>query len=124
MKMKKLVAGNWKMNGHLNDLTLIKEIAKTANQHTKIVETVLCVPYVFIHDFAFKNLMPIGAQDCHHLNKGAHTGDISAIMLKKIGTTHVIVGHSERRIDHHETDAQIHAKACLLYTSDAADEEL
>jgi triosephosphate isomerase len=106
------------MNGHLNDLTLIKEIAKTAHHHAKTIETVLCVPYVFIYDFAFKNLMPIGAQDCHHLNKGAHTGDISAIMLKNIGASHVIVGHSERRIDHHETNEQIHAKANAVFNAD------
>ncbi|MFT6072063.1 MAG: triosephosphate isomerase [Alphaproteobacteria bacterium] len=115
--MRNLVVGNWKMNGTISDLALVKKIAETAKIVTQKTETALCVPAVFIQNFASENLIHIGAQDCHHLNKGAHTGDIAADMLKNIGATHVIVGHSERRTDHHETNAQIHAKANAAFNA-------
>lgn len=58
-----------------------------------------------------KTAIAVGGQDCHAKPSGAHTGDISAAQLKDAGASHVILGHSERRTDHHETDAQVQAKA-------------
>jgi len=115
--MRNFVVGNWKMNGSLEDVSLLQDMAETVQRVSKNTETALCVPSVFIQNFAAQNLMPIGAQDCHHLNKGAHTGDVAADMLKNVGASCVIIGHSERRIDHHETSAQIHAKANTVFNA-------
>lgn len=115
MAQTKLVVGNWKMNGGLGDMSLVEKIAAVASEVKSTTQTVICVPSVFIKHFADKNLVQIGAQDCHHLQKGAHTGDISADMVKEVGGSHIIVGHSERRIDHHETNEMIHAKADSVF---------
>lgn len=109
--MLKLVAGNWKMNGSLSDVLILQEIAKTANNHKNTVETVICVPAVFVHHFAQLNLLEIGGQNCHTHESGAYTGEISASMIKNVGANYVIVGHSERRIDCLETDNIVQTKA-------------
>ena len=77
-------------------------------------EVLICPPATLIADFhtrAKGMAVKIGAQDCHPAPSGAHTGDLSADMLKDAGAAYVIVGHSERRADHHETDALVRAKA-------------
>lgn len=107
---RKLVAGNWKMFGLRADLPEVSAIA--AAGANPAVEVALCVPFTLIAAAvdAAKG-MPIGAQDVHEDEKGAHTGCISAAMLVEAGASLAIVGHSERRADQHETDAQVKAKA-------------
>jgi triosephosphate isomerase (TIM) len=108
-----LVAGNWKMNGlraSIGELEKIIAGARTLSQ----VELMVCPPATLIASFAATASgtgVLIGGQDCHALPAGAFTGDISAEMLKDAGAVAVIVGHSERRQYHRETDAAVRAKA-------------
>jgi triosephosphate isomerase len=111
MALKKLIAGNWKMHGLSADLEEVRRIAAAAREYPQ-VDVALCVPAILIEraaravpDFA------IGAQDVHHAPKGAHTGSISAEMLLDAGASLTIVGHSERRDAHRETDAEVKSKA-------------
>jgi triosephosphate isomerase (TIM) len=109
--MGKLIAGNWKMNGRISDLAVIQAIAESAAAYPD-VETALCLPVTLIAPAA--NMVadyPIGAQDCHMAVSGAHTGCVSADMLKEAGARLTILGHSERRKDQHEKDVDVHAKA-------------
>lgn len=106
---RKLVAGNWKMHGLKADLGEVRAIAAAVPGE---VDAALCVPFTLIAAAAdAAGNLPIGAQDVHEDEKGAHTGCISAAMLLEAGATLTIVGHSERRADQHETDAQVKAKA-------------
>jgi triosephosphate isomerase (TIM) len=110
-----LVAGNWKMNGLLASATVLGEIRQgyTAGLKAKI-DLLVCPPATLIQSFAHAALgsgIAIGGQDCHAQASGAFTCDISAEMLADLGATHVIVGHSERRQYHGETDADVCAKA-------------
>ena len=109
---RKIVAGNWKMNG---TQTQLKQLQALAKQHpTPLVDIVLCPPNTLIAQAATQTStapIAIGAQDCHTATSGAHTGDVSAQMLADAGATYVLVGHSERRSDHTETDAAVCAKA-------------
>jgi triosephosphate isomerase (TIM) len=111
-----LVAGNWKMHG----------LAASADELGKIIagspglacDLMICPPATLIARFAAvaaRSSVTIGAQDCHAEPSGAHTGDIAAEMLADAGAGAVIVGHSERRADHHETDAQVRAKAMAAW---------
>ncbi|MFT5346759.1 MAG: triosephosphate isomerase [Dinoroseobacter sp.] len=108
----KFAAGNWKMNGTIESLTELAGIAGNApSDH--IPEVLICPPATFISraaDAARGTALHIGGQDCHQNASGAHTGDVSALMLRDAGATHVILGHSERRADHAESDALICAK--------------
>jgi triosephosphate isomerase (TIM) len=110
--MKKLAAGNWKMNGTTASLA---EVATLLSAHpAPACEMLLCPPATLLSQMAVVakgSGLKVGAQDCHPKPQGAHTGDISVSMLKDAGATHVIVGHSERRTDHGETDALVRAKA-------------
>lgn len=110
--MKKLAAGNWKMNGTRASLA---EVATLLAAHpAPACAMLLCPPATLIAqmaEVARGSALMVGAQDCHAKPQGAHTGDISVAMLKDAGATHVILGHSERRTDHGETDAQVRAKA-------------
>ena len=110
--MKKLAAGNWKMNGTRSSLA---EVAALLAAHpAPACEMLLCPPATLIAqmaDAARGSALLVGAQDCHAKPQGAHTGDISVAMLKDAGATHVILGHSERRTDHGETDELVRAKA-------------
>jgi triosephosphate isomerase len=109
--MVKLIAGNWKMHGTADSLAEVKAIATFAEKYEGAVEVALCVPTTLIHRAA--EAVPgftIGAQDIHHKDKGAHTGDCSAEMLRDAGASLVIVGHSERRDAHREADADVRAK--------------
>ena len=104
---RKLAAGNWKMNGLRADLT---QLATLAEQRGDDVDVLICLPATLIGSCAVLPIA-IGGQDCHMATHGAHTGDLSAAMLADVGATHVITGHSERRTDHHETDAIVAAKS-------------
>ncbi|MEM0911055.1 MAG: triose-phosphate isomerase [Pseudomonadota bacterium] len=101
-----IVAGNWKMNG---DLGLIDEF-RSQLVHQGDVEVVLCPPAVFL-SAANSDGYALGAQDCSEFLSGAHTGDLSVQMLKELGCSYAIIGHSERRQDHNESNRLIGAKA-------------
>jgi triosephosphate isomerase (TIM) len=109
-----LIAGNWKMNGLRQDgVALATAIAARAPQAVK-ADILICPPATLLvpcADALADSAVALGAQDCHARPSGAFTGDISARMLKDVGCSHVIVGHSERRAGHGETDAQIRDKA-------------
>lgn len=110
--MKKLAAGNWKMNGTAQDLA--EATALIAAHPAPACEMLLCPPATLVHrmaQLAAGSALMVGGQDCHAKVGGAHTGDIAAAMLRDGGATHVIVGHSERRTDHLETDVTVQAKA-------------
>ena len=113
MAPRPLVAGNWKMNGLAASIGQLRAMIAGAENLAK-VELMVCPPATLIASFAAAargTPVLIGGQDCHALASGAYTGDISAEMLKDAGASAVIVGHSERRQYHHETDAEVHAKA-------------
>lgn len=109
---RKLAAGNWKMNGLAANLDALHTLA---DRHVDAkVDILICPPATLIA--ACKNLpISIGGQDCHVNASGAHTGDISAEMLADAGAKAVITGHSERRADHGETDADVAAKSLAAY---------
>ena len=111
MAVRKLVVGNWKMHGTSADLAEVKAIASAASSHPG-VDVGLCVPATLIHRAAESVPdFPIGGQDVHHAEKGAHTGCSSAKMLLDAGARIVIVGHSERRAGQHESDDEVRCKA-------------
>lgn len=110
MTRRKLVAGNWKMNGSLAQLGELDAIAAAAAANAG-VDVAVCVPATLIAPAAARGDVTIGAQDVHFNASGAHTGCLSAEMLKEAGARMTIVGHSERRTDQHEKDAEIRAKA-------------
>ncbi len=112
-----LVAGNWKMNGAIAMLKEPRLLAGMLKDVKLKCDVMVCPPAILIR--RIKSILrgspiKIGAQDCHWEASGAHTGDISAEMLKEAGCTAIIVGHSERRANHGETDAiaASKAKAC------------
>jgi triosephosphate isomerase len=111
MALRKFVAGNWKMHGLAADLGEAQAIAAAAAEHRE-VDVALCLPSILVHR-AVEALpgFTIGAQDVHHAGKGAHTGNVSAQMLRDAGATLTIVGHSERRQAHRESSADVRAKA-------------
>jgi triosephosphate isomerase (TIM) len=102
-----LVAGNWKMNGSRDSAALIAAI-RDANPDPA-AEIIVCPPATMIAPLAGQGVA-VGGQDCHPEPKGAHTGDIAAEMLREAGAVAVILGHSERRADHGESDALVLAK--------------
>ncbi len=107
-----LIAGNWKMNGLGNSITELDALLSASVPAG--VKLLVCPPATLVAAFAARargSAIAIGGQDCHWLPEGAHTGDISAEMLADAGASHVIVGHSERRADHGETDAIVQSKA-------------
>lgn len=114
---KKLIAANWKMNGSLTMArSLVKEIAVglDAMPAKALLDTVICPPSPYLGVIAgliTETPIGLGAQDCHAEDKGAFTGDVAAPMLKELGAGYIIIGHSERRLYHAETDEVIAAKA-------------
>ncbi|WP_397574574.1 triose-phosphate isomerase [Sphingorhabdus sp.] len=109
--MRKLVVGNWKMNGVTSDLAEIAAIAEKS-LHYPAVDSALCLPATLINRACDNaHSFPIGGQDCHMQASGAHTGCVSADMLVDAGASLVIVGHSERRAAQHEQDHDVLAKA-------------
>ena len=112
--IRPLVAGNWKMNGTRASLDQIKAMAEgVKGELSAKVETLICPPATLLYvatALCDDSPLLIGAQDCHQKQSGAHTGDVSAEMIADCFGTHVIVGHSERRTDHAESDALVRAK--------------
>jgi triosephosphate isomerase (TIM) len=114
-KIKPLIAGNWKMNGTKSsgaEINLMIEGAKDGL--SKTVDLLICPPATLLMGLArvaAGSKLNIGAQDCHAKASGAHTGDISAEMIADAGGVAVIVGHSERRADHYESDQIVREKA-------------
>ena len=107
------VAGNWKMNGLRSSAAEIIRVVQGAGALTA-VDLMVCPPATLLGLFAAiveGSAVRLGAQDCHTESHGAFTGDVSAEMLKDAGASAVIVGHSERRTYHKETDADVRAKA-------------
>lgn len=113
--VKLLIAGNWKMNGLTPALAELKTVAAALTKDiSRRTDVLLCVPSTLISKaaaFCENSELRIGAQDCHANVSGAHTGDLSAEMLVDAGASAIIVGHSERRADHGETNAVVRAKA-------------
>ena len=109
-----LIAGNWKMNGLRESLSQVEAVAAAVGAGEASVTALLCLPATLValgRTAAGNSALRIGGETCHPNEKGAHTGDISAEMLKDAGACHVIVGHSERRADHGETDSVVAAQA-------------
>lgn len=110
-----LVAGNWKMHGLAASLAELKGLKQHLTQHpVPEADCMICPPATLLAQARYAltgSPILLGAQDCHPLASGAHTGDISAEMLADAGATAIIVGHSERRTDHAEPDALVNAKA-------------
>jgi triosephosphate isomerase len=112
--VRPLVAGNWKMNGLTGSATEFEKIIAGAGALVGKADLMICPPATLIARFAEMargSVIAVGGQDCHAKASGAHTGDIAAEMLADAGASAVIVGHSERRTDHHETDDEVRAKA-------------
>jgi triosephosphate isomerase len=108
---RKLIVGNWKMNGSKAALAELDAIAEAARANPG-VDTGICPPFTLIAAAVERAPgLAIGAQDCHAKESGAHTGCVSVPMLREAGVGMVIVGHSERRADQHESDAEVKAKA-------------
>ena len=110
--MKKLAAGNWKMNGSLAALAEVD--ALIAAHPAPACDMLLCPPAPLIAAMAARaegSALQVGGQDCHQNSSGAHTGDVSAAMLAEAGASHVILGHSERRADHGESSDLVRQKA-------------
>lgn len=109
---RKLAAGNWKMNGMA---AALDELSALASAHSSPAADILICPPATLIDRAVQTTvdtaLQIGGQDCHTDAKGAHTGDVSAAMLKDAGASFAIVGHSERRQDHNEGNETVRAKA-------------
>ena len=105
--MRKLIAGNWKMNGTQADILELNTLAIAHG--TGEVDIVICGPATLLRQMV-KVGLNIGGQDCHTNTSGANTGDVSAMMIADTGARYVITGHSERRTDHSENDALISAK--------------
>jgi triosephosphate isomerase len=114
--IRALVAGNWKMNGSKKDLSELRKLAtalKPSKSKGRVkADVMICPPATLLPRMADQKAkgIALGGQDCHANISGAHTGDISADMLKQAGAKAVIIGHSERRADHGETDKQLRAK--------------
>lgn len=118
--VRKLIAGNWKMNGLRADLETIRTVSAHVNPVENGPEALLCVPATLLSaaaETAKGTTLAVGGQTCSKLEKGAFTGDISAVMLAEAGATYVIVGHSERRTGHGETDAEVAAQAAAALRS-------
>ena len=113
--LKPLIAGNWKMNGVAGSVSeVMRLIDMMGGSAPDDRDVLICPPMTLVAGFAAQfsdEGIAIGGQDCHTEASGAHTGDVSAEMLADIGAAFVIVGHSERRQDHGESDALVKAKA-------------
>ena len=130
-----LIAGNWKMNGlAATGLALARDIAAWREAGDPGCDIVLCPPATLVRavgEAISDSAVAVGGQDCHPAESGAHTGDISAPMLLDAGCSYVILGHSERRQDHGETNELVRAKVeaalragliAILCVGESADE--
>jgi triosephosphate isomerase len=115
MARRKLVAGNWKMNGDRASLAELDAIAAAAGAAPQ-VDVGVAVPFTLIAAAAERvPTLAIGAEDVHEADSGAHTGCVSAAMVREAGARFAIVGHSERRADQHETSHDAWAKAAAAH---------
>jgi triosephosphate isomerase (TIM) len=114
-RIRPLIAGNWKMNGLKAAMAEFEAMLAGSSEVSAKADLLVCPPATLLAAFADRakatKAVAVGAQDCHTKPSGAHTGDISAEMLADAGASAVIVGHSERRADHGETDSIVHQKA-------------
>ncbi|MEI6281907.1 MAG: triose-phosphate isomerase [Alphaproteobacteria bacterium] len=113
MTIRPMIAGNWKMNGLAASLDEAKQLAAALAESPTACDVALCPPATLLAQMAWVlkgSAILIGAQDCHGKDSGAYTGDIAALMLADSGASLVILGHSERRTHHGETDAEVAAK--------------
>jgi triosephosphate isomerase len=110
--VRPLIAGNWKMHGTLREAGALAEAVRAGAARTQ-AELLVCPPFPYLVPVAaaLRGGVALGGQDCHAAAKGAHTGDVAAAMLRDVGASYVILGHSERRADHGETSAVVRAKA-------------
>jgi triosephosphate isomerase (TIM) len=113
--IRPLIAGNWKMNGLKAAFSEFEAMLAGSSAISAKADLLVCPPATLISSFAERargvRTLSVGAQDCHPKPSGAHTGDISAEMLKDAGASAIIVGHSERRTDHGENDILVRQKA-------------
>ena len=121
-KMKKLIAANWKMNFTLSEAReFVLQLLHMSQEYTEILEKaefLICAPYVFLSalsEYSKQGVVSFGGQNCSVHDKGAYTGEISAGMLKDVGCSHVIVGHSERREYHKEDNILVNEKAKAVH---------
>lgn len=119
MARKKLIAGNWKMNClSAEGVALAKAVAEKVKTNKYDCDFLICPPFTLL-GLVKKCLrgtkIALGAQDVHFAEFGAHTGDISPLMLKDLGCSYTIIGHSERRVDHKESNALINKKAVAAH---------
>lgn len=115
-----LIAGNWKMNGVRASLKELEALGAFVDEAQIGCDVALCLPATligFAGDNAGSGKIALGGQDCHAAVSGAHTGDVSAEMLQDAGARYVIVGHSERRADHGETDQDVRAKTEAAFST-------
>jgi len=114
-RRRQLIAGNWKMNGtRASGVALAGAVADMARRDTPPCDLVVCPPATILMAVGGRlagSKVSFGGQDCHAKPDGAHTGDVAALMLADLGCRYVIVGHSERRADHGESDSVVKAKA-------------
>jgi triosephosphate isomerase len=114
-RIRPLIAGNWKMNGLKASAAEFEAMLAGAADVAAKADLLVCPPATLLAGFAEKargtKALAVGAQDCHAKASGAHTGDIAAEMLADAGASAIIVGHSERRADHGESDIVVHQKA-------------
>jgi triosephosphate isomerase len=113
--IRPLIAGNWKMNGLQSSMVEFEAMLAGSSAVAAKADLLVCPPATLVAAFAGKakgiKTLGVGAQDCHPRASGAHTGDLSAEMLADAGASAIIVGHSERRADHGETDVEVRQKA-------------
>ena len=117
-RKRPLIAGNWKMNGLKASGAELQAIIAASAPISRKADLLICPPATLVQAFAARargSAVAIGGQDCHMAESGAHTGDISAEMLKDAGAWFVIVGHSERRADHGEQDSAVKAKVLAAW---------
>jgi triosephosphate isomerase len=111
-----LIAGNWKMNGLMASVAELEKIVRDSHDLRERIDLMVCPPATLIMPFAaVADGVAIGGQDCHSEPAGAFTGDISAEMLADLGASAVIVGHSERRSYHRETDDEVRRKVMAAW---------
>jgi triosephosphate isomerase len=117
--VRPLIAGNWKMNGLALQLRDVETVASAAAAAPRNADILICVPATLVARAVgvARGRLEIGGEDCHTARAGAFTGDVSAEMLADAGASAVIVGHSERRQYHHETDKMVAAKSRAAWGS-------
>jgi triosephosphate isomerase (TIM) len=122
LKLRPLIAGNWKMNGLRAQLATLRSIAAGYDSALKsTADLLICPPSPLLYTSSVEAVgtgLKIGAQDCHPNATGAHTGDVSAEMIADAGASFVILGHSERRQDHGEKSATVAAKVLAAWRAD------